>query len=109
MSHDEKEFVMAALVASAASAHHHDCDTFPTCSCHVGKAEFAISVLASNGYPTQAEFHAVIGGSHWVLARKSERILEQYGDDVICLSKGRYRDAQRKALLNRTTAMGVSL
>lgn len=34
------------------------------------------------------------GGRNWVLARRSRRIVRQYGDDVLCLSQKRYRAAE---------------
>jgi hypothetical protein len=52
--------------------------------------------------PTAEEFHAEIGGSKWVLARRSRHIVERYGPHVICLSPQRYADAERLALLRRT-------
>lgn len=45
------------------------------------------------------EFHRVIGGSNWVLHPRTKRIVERYGEDVICLSPKRYADAERLARL----------
>lgn len=36
-------------------------------------------------------------GKHpWVLARRTKRIVERYGDDVVCLSQKQYRDYERE-------------
>ena len=53
-------------------------------------------------YPTSDEFAAEVGGHNWVVSRRTPRILAKYGEDVICLSPKRYREAERLALLRRT-------
>lgn len=45
-------------------------------------------------------FHNLIGGSNWVLARKTPNILARYGTDVICLSNKKYDEAMRLANLS---------
>ena len=37
------------------------------------------------------------GVRKWVVHRRTRRIVERYGDDVVCLSKKRYRDLEREA------------
>lgn len=35
------------------------------------------------------------GGKNWVIARRTPNILARYGEDVICLSRKRYKEAER--------------
>jgi hypothetical protein len=36
------------------------------------------------------------GGKKWVIARRTARIVERYGEDVVCVSQARYRAAERE-------------
>ena len=47
-------------------------------------------------------FAEIVGGTNWVIARRTPNILARYGDDVICLSKKHYKDAERLARLALT-------
>lgn len=47
-------------------------------------------------------FAEIVGGSNWVLARRTKRIVERYGEDVICLSPKQYENAERLARLSLT-------
>jgi hypothetical protein len=47
------------------------------------------------------EFAKIVGGHNWVIARRSSRIVARYGEDVVCLSARRYREADRLARLSR--------
>lgn len=53
-------------------------------------------------WPTCAELTAEIGGKNWVVARRTPRIVAQYGEDVICLTPKAYREKERLAHLRRT-------
>jgi hypothetical protein len=44
-------------------------------------------------------FADIVGGSNWVIARRSPKVIARYGDDVVCLSLKRYRNAERLARL----------
>ena len=52
------------------------------------------------------DFHAVIGGTQWVIGFRTKLKLSMYGEDVICLSPKAYRNAQRLAHLRRTEGFG---
>lgn len=52
------------------------------------------------------DFHAVIGGTNWIIGPRSLSIVAAYGKDVICLSPKAYRNAQRLAHLRRTEGFG---
>lgn len=52
-------------------------------------------------YPLEA-FRRQIGGANWVLARRTPAIVARYGEDVICLSREKYKDAERRAWLLQT-------
>jgi hypothetical protein len=42
-------------------------------------------------------FAKIVGGHNWVIARYSQRILDRYGDDVVCLTKRQYAEAAKLA------------
>ncbi len=47
-------------------------------------------------------FSRIVGGEHWVIAKRTPSIVSRYGDDVVCLSPKRYQDAERLAWLSTT-------
>lgn len=51
--------------------------------------------------PTLEEINAQIGGPRWVIARRTPRIVEKYGDDVICLTPKQYQEYTRLARVAR--------
>ncbi len=55
-------------------------------------------------FPVDA-FYKIIGGNNWVLHPRTKRIVERYGEDVICLSRKRYEDAERLAWLSTTEGL----
>jgi hypothetical protein len=80
-----------------------------------GKARLHLVVMDQHGdsamctcqhepFPRET-FAKIVGGRNWVIARRSSRIVERYGDDVICLSPQRYRDAERIARLMQTEGL----
>jgi len=50
---------------------------------------------------TAEELRAQVGGENWVLHRRTPRIVERYGPDVICLSQRAYAEAERRARVAR--------
>lgn len=62
--------------------------------------KLALSVIATHGGPTSEEMRRVLG-SNWVLARRTRRIVAQYGDDVKCYSAKQYEAAEREAIESR--------
>ena len=59
--------------------------------------------------PTPDEMRAAIGGRNWVVARRTPRIVERYGSDVICLSQAKYASAEARAIEARGWARPVEL
>ena len=59
--------------------------------------------------PTAGEISAVLGSSNWVVARRSPRIVEHYGEDVVCISPQGYAKAEAKAIANRGWARPCEL
>jgi hypothetical protein len=49
-----------------------------------------------------AEFCRILGGRKFVIARRTPRIVEKYGEDVVCLSSQAYANASRLASLALT-------
>lgn len=41
-------------------------------------------------------FHEKVGGSNWVLARRTPNIVRRYGENVICISKQRYAAIEKE-------------
>jgi hypothetical protein len=54
-----------------------------------------------NSFPFD-EFRQIVGGSNWVIARRSPHIVARYDSDVVCLSQQKYKNAERLARLART-------
>lgn len=56
--------------------------------------------------PTFSEYLRAKVGSNWVLARRTKRIVERYGADVVCLSRTRYKhlEAQYERETGRSAA-----
>lgn len=44
-------------------------------------------------------FHRLVGGSNWVVARRTPNIVARYGESVVCLSQKGYDNAMRLARL----------
>ena len=59
--------------------------------------------------PTPDEMRAAIGGRNWVVARRTPRIVERYGPDVICLSQAKYASAETRAIEARGWARPCEL
>lgn len=51
----------------------------------------------------------MFGTSNWVLAKRSERVLRQYGTDVYCLTSAEYEFGQRMAVMVRAKSMNVAV
>jgi len=49
-------------------------------------------------YSTVAEFAKQVGGTNWVIGRRTKHIRARYGDDVITLSPKAYEAAERRAI-----------
>lgn len=43
------------------------------------------------------------GTRNWVVARRTKRIVERYGDDVVCLSQKRFRALERESEYENAT------
>lgn len=54
--------------------------------------------MANRPFPFEA-FARIVGGTNWVVARRTRRIIEQCGEDVICLSPRKYEEAARAAMI----------
>lgn len=63
--------------------------------------KLAKSVHETNGFPTCEELRQELGGTNWVLARRTKAIVDRYGEDVICVSPAQYEKAERTALEKR--------
>ena len=63
----------------------------------------ALSLAESPSNPTAAETTRELG-ENWVVARRTERALERYGEHVKFYSPRQYDVAQRRALLRRIQA-----
>lgn len=48
--------------------------------------------------PHTAHLSAVIGSPNWVLHRRTKRMIEKYGEDVVCLTGKQYDAVVDKAL-----------
>jgi hypothetical protein len=59
--------------------------------------------------PTAGEISAVLGGKKWVIARRTPRIVERYGEDVVCVSQQAYKKAEAKAIEARGWARPCEL
>jgi hypothetical protein len=81
-------FTRRALQAALA------CDLPADVARHV---RLALSVMNSNGYPTHDELRNIIG-SNWVVARRTTRIVREYGESVLCLSPKKLDEAEIRAL-----------
>lgn len=64
---------------------------------------------ASNAAHSGELFRRAVGGSNWVLARRTPRIVEKYGADVICLTRKAYIKAERLALEFRAQEIAENL
>lgn len=64
------------------------------------KVKLAISLVHTHGYATMEESRAELG-SNWVIARRTKRIVEKYGEDVNAISSERYAQVQRDAIEKR--------
>lgn len=52
-------------------------------------------------YPRPDEIAAYLETRNWVVARRTPRIVERYGADVVCLSLGGFKKLQQQILANR--------
>ena len=59
--------------------------------------------------PTPNEMSLAIGSKKWCIARRSPRIVERYGEDVVCISPQGYAKAEAKAIANRGWARPCEL
>lgn len=66
-------------------------------------------------YSSMTDFMHAKVGENWVIARRTSRVVYQYGDDVICLSPAKYAklraefDAQAPSAENAARAMLAAL
>lgn len=66
-------------------------------------------------YTSMVDYMLATIGPNWVVARRSPRIVERYGEDVVCLSQARYAtlkalfDAQAPSAENAARAMLTAL
>lgn len=113
---DRFEAIRAALEAARQSRHADDCPARPqkhppktgtACTCHRGQARLALSLIESHGEPTLEELREELG-NNWVIARRTPRIVAQYGSDVVCCTHKTYEAAQLRALNKRAVRMGVA-
>lgn len=112
----ETDILKPALEAAAASPHRHSCPAAdestavnPICSCHVGKARLALSYYLDNGIihgPNAAELSEVMG-ANWLIGRRTERIVRQYGEDVKCVTPKQYELAELQAVMLRAKRLRV--
>lgn len=49
-------------------------------------------------WPFPADLNEEIGGRNWVVARRTQRIIERYGAGVICLSRKQFEAARVRAV-----------
>lgn len=62
--------------------------------------------MAYRPFPFE-KFHAIVGGSNWVITkRRTTKLMEQYGEDVICLTPRQYEEAKR---LSRMQEYGTTV
>ena len=71
------------------------------------KVRLASTVIACHGCTGANELAKVIGGRNWVVAKRTKRIVEKYGDDVICLTPERLQKAERAAIEARVLPDGT--
>lgn len=65
------------------------------------KVKLAISLINTNGFATSEEMAAELG-NNWVIAsRRTQRIVDRYGEDVNVVSPTRYQQAERDAIKKR--------
>ena len=109
-------FVQEALRSARDSNHAKTCSFCPTnsgsgpCNCHVGKAEFALSLFVHDNLhaPNSEELREQMG-KNWVIARRSPRIVAKYGEDVVCVSPKAFQEHEKRALYTRMSRMGVAV
>jgi hypothetical protein len=59
----------------------------------------AQSVLAKG--PTADELSEQLGGRNWVIARRTPRIVDRYGDDVICVTPHQFTETKVRVIESR--------
>ena len=64
------------------------------------KIKLALSVIDSHGMATAEELNTQLG-KNWVIARRSQRIIDKYGKDVVCVSNKQFEDAVEQAIESR--------
>lgn len=64
------------------------------------KLRLAKSLVESHGSPTADEMRQELG-SNWVIARRTKRVVERYGEDVNCVTPKQYAAAERRAIEKR--------
>lgn len=85
---DENEIMRAAVIAAG--------DVLTGSLQEPVEMKMALSLIKT-GRITTAELVPFLG-SNWVVARRTKRIVETYGDDVNCISSNRLDEAYREAL-----------
>lgn len=63
----------------------------------------AVSVRQLHGSATSEEMAAQLG-TPWVIARRTPRIIQRYGADVVCITRKQYHAAERRAIEARLPA-----
>lgn len=69
------------------------------------KVRFASVVHYNGGMPSPDAFAREVGGRNWVIARRTKRIVERFGEGVICLSQKQYLAASLAALHREAEAI----
>lgn len=62
------------------------------------KVKLAAAVFANHGCAPVEAFRQEVGGTNWVIAKRTKRIIERYGEDVITLTPHQYKAAERRAI-----------
>lgn len=71
------------------------------------RVRLATSVMDTHGLATTKEIRAELG-EVWVMARRTKRIVEKYGEGVRCVSAVEFEAVQRQAIEQRFPAVQFS-
>ena len=55
----------------------------------------------SHQWATADEISNAVGSRNWVVARRTKRIIQRYGEDVVCLTEKRYKELEERILAAR--------
>lgn len=73
------------------------------------KVNTAAALIRNKGCIPSELLREELGGANWVIARRTRRIVEQYGPDVVCVTPKRYQEAERRAIARMVPAPGADL